>query len=426
MKQPDNNKVVAFVQFSYRTENKVFIGAFSDLLRERGAKGVFITDDQKAPGHWASEILQFRLTNNGQPPLSVGANASVPNRWSGPRSLAHVSRLRNRLYTMKLDILKGLEIFRKLRFTFSTVYSQENIVSLVGIEPLGGFVAGLVALVLRKPFVYCSMELQIRSFKTWMGNTLFEFVFKRILRRALLVTVQDMDRARVLQNYYQLPGDRISLMPVGTTELKRYEKTDYLYRKLGIETSRRIILYAGSIRAWACVLDIAKSAHYWPHEYCLVIHGFVSSKDNEYFMSIQEYVDNEMVYLSTEILPWSELDSLLCSGHMSIAAYSDKAENTSYISASSNKLASYARCGLPLLITHSGNVARMFEKIAWGVTFRDFNDIPGAMSAIANDYEGYRKRCYQAFENFYDLNFLGRTFADAIVGSYSDSVVERT
>ena len=400
------DKTVAFIQFRYRTENAIFIGALSDLLRARGATGLFITDDERGSVDRESETLHFVITGDG---TSAKATSVVQAR-------ARPSPLKRRLHLVKKDARRLLDFSRSVRAAYAAISRQGPVMSIVGIEPYGGVAAGLIALALRKPFYYCSMELQFSFFTTWLPDRVFGALWKRLVKAAVLVTVQDRERAAVLQERVGLESGKVSLLPVGTTARPRTDKTRHLYRRLNIDPARKIVLYAGSIRPWAQVREIAAAAQSWPDDYCLVVHGFVASETDEYVQDVRRHVDGRKVYLSTRSVAWSELDDLLCSAHLSIAAYSNEDVNTAFISASSNKLATYARCGLPLLISHSENVARMFEVVRWGVTFKDWAATPDVLAAIESDYEGYRLRSFEAFRRFYDLNVTGRQFADAITG----------
>lgn len=184
---------------------------------------------------------------------------------------------------------------------------------------------------------------------------------------------------------------------------------------MGIPDHKKIVLYAGSIREWACIVELAHSAKQWPREYCFIVHGFARRPDDSYLNQIAELVDNNRVFLSTDVLSWDLLDQMLCSADIAIAAYDMIDENVRLISASSNKLVNYARCGLPLIITASTSVDSMFDTIRWGESFQKYEEIPSAISKIAGQYAAYRERSFQAFDSFYDLNTLGQKFANVLV-----------
>lgn len=407
---------VVFLQFGYRIENKIFTRALGELLRAQGSKALFLIDNQvpenaKGENFEIITVKKVRL----KPRRSAKENPRHDINSAELRPLS-VSDLRMSLYRLKLDVVFFRNWASKVFSAYSLLKTRRaGILCFVGIEPEGVVTASLLSILFHRSYYYCSMEL---GSELPLQNPLIRKIanrfLKRVVQKARAITVQDLDRAEGLKKQFPVSADKILLLPVGTTDGKISAKTRFLHDKFSIPHDKRIILYAGSIREWACVRELARSATSWPDQYCFVIHGFVPHKNDPYFQSVMAYVDENKVFLSTDIVDWEKLDVLLASADLSIAAYAMTDDNTRLISSSSNKLASYARCGLPLLISHSDNVKRMFDKVRWGETFFEYSDIPSAIDRIVSDYEGYRYRCYQAFDAFYDLNRLGEQFALAL------------
>lgn len=413
---PAPSKII-FFQFNYRIENQIFIKAMSGLLKNRNAEGVFITDDDAMYINQTMEAMTLRRVFGrnekkvfrNERPLTSGA----PPLESGSFT---VNGIKEKLYILKKDLKQLVDFLSKLKESYQAVEEIPSIDAVVGIEPHGGVAAFLVSKKLKKKFFYYSGELFRPFFKTPWIDAIFKFYFTAMLQQAEAVVVQDSSRSDILKKEYKLKGDKIILLPVGTIDPVNRNKSRYFYEKFNIPDHKKIILYAGSIKSWAFLKEIAEAAHDWPPDYSLVIHGF-AGKGNSYLEILKPFIDEKKVFLSTETVDWSELDKLLCSAYLSIAAYSGDDENTQFISFSSNKLANYARCGLPLLIKHTDHASEMFKQIKWGETFMNFADIVSAIQVIDQKYNEYREKCFEAFSNFYDLNHLGKVFLDVLTKS---------
>jgi hypothetical protein len=298
-------------------------------------------------------------------------------------------------------------------FVLRSLRTERGLVAVVGIEPWGGLSAAIVSSLLGLRYHYSSMELMHPRLKTALLSGLLRMSVRLMVGRASTIVVQDPDRAALLRKLYGVVRREVVLMPIGSIDPKNHATTTYLHDRLGVPPDKAIVIYAGSIRSWAFVRELAVSARGWPDPWVLVIHGF-ADPESDYYKSLLPLVDNKKVFLSTSIVEWSELDPLLCSARMSIAAFSAQDENSARVFFSSNKLANYARCGLPLLITHSEQSEGMLKQIRWGETFREFSEIPSAISRIEKDYDQYRQCCSRAFDTYYDLNRHGVDFIKAI------------
>lgn len=409
------SQVIAFVQFGYRLENKTFTRSLVTLLEGVEATGLYLTDDSSVSHEQQLGPIRFLRYSNSE----TSATRSLQKQQgvgevAGEQTQRSVGALRRRAYLLKRDIAGLRAWVRKTRWVYAALAGRNDIVAVVGIEPAAALTAAIVGSLLKVRHFYCSMELAFQPFRTGLLNRLWRTAVGRAARTAAAVTVQDFDRGAALCRVLSVPREKVILLPVGTTDGKAHARTTYLRDKLNIPRDRKIVLYAGSIRDWACVREIAESVRTWPAEFCLVVHGFIASREDPYVQSVLRYVDNARVFLSTDLLEWDDLDRLLCSADMSIAAYRMDEENMKYISSSSNKLASYARCGLPVVLSSSENVERMFDTVRWGEAFQGFEEVGEKISKIHLDYPTYREHCYEAFDRFYDLRRYGSEFIEAV------------
>jgi hypothetical protein len=410
--------LVAILQFRYGIQNKVYLRSFSTLFESKGVHVLLIIDRPFPHSQISLEDIEYHYVGGENKKAADGDNDTLGKPTKEVVLLRQPSsRFLRMLSSLKKDLLSIKDLIRIMRSSYKILASRhEELITLVGIEPFGGIVSAVLSVLLRRKFSYCSMELGNHSFfRNRLLTKGFNYIFHKAVRNAQVITAQDLDRASLLSEEFCISKDRVMLMPLGTTERKNIEKTDFVFQRLGIPRNKKIILYAGSIGECEGVKEISESVKNWPQEYCLVIHGYVDKNNNQYLNSILPLVDNNKIYISTDVVNWEDLDQLLCSAYISIAAYYMQDDNTRFISVSSNKLANYSRCGLPVIISHSENLRKMFGFVRWGETFSNYKDIASCILKIEADYDAYRKNCFKAFDEFYDFNRHGIKFIEKLL-----------
>jgi glycosyltransferase involved in cell wall biosynthesis len=116
---------------------------------------------------------------------------------------------------------------------------------------------------------------------------------------------------------------------------------------------------------------------------------------------IRKIANPERVFFSNSMLSQAELEAVMSSAHVGLAFYLPLDENFTEIGASSNKLAQYARAGLPVIASNFPSIARVFEGFHSGVCVDQPGEIGAALKAILGEYDSYRRGAFESYEKNY-------------------------
>jgi glycosyltransferase involved in cell wall biosynthesis len=191
-----------------------------------------------------------------------------------------------------------------------------------------------------------------------------------------------------------VPNSPAGLPPVGP-------KGDYWRRRFDIPPHRTILLHAGGIAEYNCVLDLAKVAHTWPENWVLILHGF---GEESYIDRVRKFADGQHVILSLETVAYEQLDYIIRSADIGIALYNSSSDKNIYcMGASSGKTFQYLRCGLPVIASELPGLRELLVDNACGVVVSGAQQVASAASVLLQryrDYESNAQQCYAKHGNF--------------------------
>jgi glycosyltransferase involved in cell wall biosynthesis len=118
------------------------------------------------------------------------------------------------------------------------------------------------------------------------------------------------------------------------------------------------------------------------------------------------------VYFSAEPLTYDKLITAIASSDVGLAFYADLDQNMSEILFSSNKIAEYLRCGLPIICSDYPSLKEFFGQHRAGLAV-PVEGIPQALETLFSDYSGFSARARSCVES--GLNFE-QYFAEALEG----------
>jgi glycosyltransferase involved in cell wall biosynthesis len=180
-------------------------------------------------------------------------------------------------------------------------------------------------------------------------------------------------------------------------------------RVAGSDTDVFVLAY-GVIATHRLSLALAAIAQSFDDNWKLVFHGFGQAAVIDQIRAI----DHEgRVHLSLDMVRASEETTVVSSAHIGLVIYGDTTANDRLTAFSSEKIALYFQCGLPVIaFGYPG-----YEHIAagrCGVLLQTLDELPTAIRTILGDYEGYRERAYQCFLEHYDFEKNYRKVATAL------------
>jgi len=176
---------------------------------------------------------------------------------------------------------------------------------------------------------------------------------------------------------------------------------------LKIDNNEVVILVHGKILERRLCVELAKVAQGFRKHWKLVFHGWGSTAVID---RIRKLDYNNRICLSLNLLPASQEAEVVCSSHIGLVLYDQGTINDRLTAFSSEKLALYLQCGIPVVAFASEG----YEHIAQdnvGVLINTLQELPVAIDQILDDYQGYRSRAFLCYQKFYRFE---RNFASVL------------
>lgn len=272
---------------------------------------------------------------------------------------------------------------------------------VIGIDPQGLEVAGHLSEAFNVPLVYWSLEL-------WLSNELTTKQQKALKKKELdlshkasFVVIQDEDRARLLAQENNIAVSKFVFVPNAPRGYARRQPSGYWHHRLGIDTTQRIVLHAGGIEDWTGISEIISSAKDWPDGWVLVVHTRYRCDTSRYLKRLRTIADPHKVLFSMEPVTRQEYPTLVNGADIGIAFYRPSpSENIHVIGLSSGKIAYYLQAGLPIIVNRWPSVSSLVEKEGCGIVVNQSDEIGGAITEIARDYNKYGENACRTFSDY--------------------------
>jgi glycosyltransferase involved in cell wall biosynthesis len=279
-------------------------------------------------------------------------------------------------------------------------------VALIGVEKDGLAWAGPLAERFKIPLIYFSLELYTRDhfYCADPHNRVVKAVEEHYHKKCWATIVQDGQRASVLLRDNGITRDmRLMLVPISRDGEPDGARGTYLHDRLGLPSSRTLVLVHGGISERRLSLDLARIAQGFPPDRRLVFHGF---GDPTVIERIRAIDTNERVSLSLNLVPAHEEIEIVRSAHIGIAIYASDTDNERFTGFSSEKIALYLQCGLPVIAFRYPT----YEHIAstrCGVLIDAVHEVPAAVDRIVSEYAEFSANALRCFDEHYraDKNF---------------------
>lgn len=287
-------------------------------------------------------------------------------------------------------------------------FRQNRYAAVIGIEG-GGLTAACRAVELWQPAtpVICyNMELQQHNWSMHPGEHLTKHLETICVRRCRFTVIADENRGAVFARANGVDPSTLRYLPVSTAGEPVISRTRFFQERFQFPDETVIVLYAGNITSqWAMGYEVVQSVRHWPNRCVLVMHSWRRDIAHDpYFQQIRAAADPQRVFFSLEPVPSEQVPGVLSSAHIGLAFYRPLDENCTEIGSSSNKLAQYARVGLPVITNRLPSIEKIFGRFGSGRCVDDPQDTGPALEIVLKDYERYRQGAFASYQGHYDFS----------------------
>jgi glycosyltransferase involved in cell wall biosynthesis len=177
-------------------------------------------------------------------------------------------------------------------------------------------------------------------------------------------------------------------------------RSTFFQEKFRIHPQHILILQFGNISEDRFSLELTDIAQQFPDNWHLILHGF---GEEAVIRTIQSHNTHQRALLSLERLPTSLIPDMASSAHIGLVLYSYHPVNDRLTAFSSEKIALYLQCGLPIIgFAYPGY--EFFEQQGCGVLISSIDQLPDAIQRIANEYDTFQANAYRCFMKYYEFS----------------------
>jgi hypothetical protein len=243
------------------------------------------------------------------------------------------------------------------------------------------------------PVAYISDELIVDEELTTASQHKWKARERRAHRRCAFSIALSTERAELLRRINGLPESHPIYVVPNAAPGPAERVTSHYYRDvLGLPPERPIVLHAGGM-GWAPAEALAAAASSWHADGpAIVFQGRLPEQ-------MRDRRSEGAVYYSPTTLPAALLDYAVSSADVGLALYEDHKTNDRYMGTASGKLCLYMKNALPVITTRL-DCFDWVEAAGCGVRIASMDELPAAVRAIRDGYDGYVCNV----RRFYDTN----------------------
>lgn len=329
--------------------------------------------------------------------LGEGINA---NRSKFLSKLVNLSNILRTAFSGRWEymVIPG-NVIKKAR----TVVRAKRYTCFIGIQANGLILAGLVGKEFKVPVLYHSLELYLSDHPSFSGTgaRILKNLERKYHQSSMATIIQDEERARLLYNDNQVVNQETYYVPVSLLGGPVKSKTNWLHHNLGIPTDKKIILQFGRIHAHRLSPEVVREAQGFPDEWVVVMHGPANEKE---IAELQQYNTKRKVIFSTRLMPIDDVPYLVASADIGLVFYLGDHANTYLTGFSSEKLAYYLKCGLPVITNDFPSFKRIIDKQGCGVCISGPHELLPAITTILSSYDSFRENAFRCYEEHYEFS----------------------
>lgn len=367
----------------------------------------------QAPPAFASPRVRLRpLGVDGLIDFSTAGLRSAVKRATWLPSVARGPLVRT-YKVLGAGLAGGSRLVARARSTLSE--REEPFTCVIGVDPGGLALARNIAR--GAPLAYYSLELLLSYELSTPADRQLKAQERELTRQCAFVIVQDEARGRLLAEDNGLPFDRLVLVPNAPPGPPRREPGRFWHTRFNLPYDARVVIHSGSLGDWTGIDGLVASAATWPEPWVLVIHTRYDAESSAYVERLRSHADPERVYFSLKPLPRQDYDALIDGADVGIAFYvpsQDSAftqRNLQILGLSSGKLAYYLRAGLPVIVNRDASIGNEVDANGMGIAVQSAQDVPSALSCIAERYAQYSDNALRFFDEHLDFR---RAFSEVL------------
>jgi hypothetical protein len=265
--------------------------------------------------------------------------------------------------------------------------SCTNYACSFGLGQIGSYLGAVISLASRCPLVLLNDELPSQ----W-GRSRWAALERWAAKRANVVIVPSATAIPYLAGELGISDQNGAFVEFRNTPKVSHplEKRDW-HAALGIPSSQRIFLHAGSMGDWAQVPEILSSAAHWPSNAVLLLHSRTPAQDG-YRQQLSHLDVPGRVFWTSGPLSDRLLNSLVAHCDGSFALYRNLGPNMEHIGTSSGKLMRSVMCGSPVIASRFDSLSFVSQE-GIGVQVCHPSEIPAAVQELIRNETVYRERC---------------------------------
>lgn len=226
------------------------------------------------------------------------------------------------------------------------------------------------------------------------------------------VICQDKLRGSFVCKENQIDPNKLILMPVAGTGIKRGPRLTLMHDALGLPHSTKILLYMGELRGeWAGVKRLLAGSKSLPSNWVIVLHHRFSNEVASGLLAEMDLLPGRKVFFSPfKSLPFSEMYQLLHSVDLGVAIYYGTydhpavGKNIHHIGLASGKFSTYLQHGVPVLANTNGEMSDLIKSSGAGVVVDDFSTLGDTLSSFELiPFDARREQAWKLFEQHLDV-----------------------
>lgn len=336
------------------------------------------------------------------------------------------SRFREEIY--QGELFSGAEFVyytsdRVNNFKIKNRLIREGFDYVIGVDE-GLIEAELFALAMGVPFAFLSYEILFNNELKLLNNpTDIKNKQKTVsaCRNIHFAIIQDEFRRKLLLEEYGVLKEKILLMPVAGTRVRKPEKTIYFHNKLNISEGKKILLYMG----WMDELQLSRLCEftdYIPEDWVLVIHSRY-----KYNGAIPDGFRGDKIYFSLDspIENMDDMGILLSAVDAGLCSYEPTyktpftGDNIKYIGLSSGKASTFLQYGVPLVVENMNLWDKLVPEHKIGLVLEKSDELSKLNSFISHKTS---ENCYVFFDKYLDLKNFIKPIVEKIKKSPSEKI----
>jgi hypothetical protein len=289
---------------------------------------------------------------------------------------------------------------------------KNNFCHIIGIDT-GIIEAAQFALILNISYSFLSYEIFFDHELIQLNNLTdlrHKSEAKKSCKNIQFAIIQDQIRREIFSKEYDIPLNKILLMPVAGTGIRPLQKTDYFRNLLQIPIHKHILLYMG----WMDQILLGRIVDYvafMPENWVMVVHSRykyagplpVEFPKDKIFFSLDTPIEN----IDDLGIMLSGCDAGFCSYQASFDS-PFTGDNITYIGLSSGKTTTFLQYGIPVVVENMNMWDEIVEKEHIGLVLNNHRDLE-KLDGLSDD--SMRQKCFDYFERKLDLkNYVGKIF----------------